>query len=171
MTGCSLFFCVRMSIRVSQVVGLAGGLAVSVTWIYALISNKFSDILQEIMFAAFDQFEFYVIILLISAFAFSQFQSVYINYSTHDGVIDRLELFGIKLIGIVSVIIIPALAGVLAEILRAQSNNSELNVFELIFIGLIIIIYIFIFSSQVSINEEKLQYADRRFIARRLIHM
>jgi len=159
-----------MSIRAAQVVGLAGGLAVSATFIYALISNKFSEILQEILFGAFDQFEFYVIILLIAAFAFSKFQAVYTNYATSDGVIDRLELFGIKLIGIVSLIIIPALAGVIAEILRAQSNNSELHTFEVIFIGLIIVIYIFVFSSQVSINEENLQYADRRFIARRLIH-
>lgn len=158
-----------MSIRAAQVVGLAGGLAISFSWIYPLISNKFSDILQEILFDAFDQFEFYVIILLIAAFAFAQFQAVYIKYSTSDGVIDRFELFGIKLIDILSLVIIPALAGVMAEILRAQSNNSELSTLEVIFIGFIIVIYIFIFSSQVSNNEQHLGYADRRFVARRLI--
>lgn len=161
----------RMSIRAGQIVGLAGGIAVSLTWIYALISNKFSKILEDILFTAFDQFEFYVIILLISAFAFSQFQTLYINYSKSDGVIDRLELFGIKLIDILSVIIIPALAGVIAQILRVQSSNSELYTFETVMLGFAIIIYIFIFSSQTSVNEEKLQYSDRRFIARRLIHM
>lgn len=157
-----------MSVRAAQIAGLAGGLAISVSWIYALIANKFSDILQQILFDAFDQFEFYVIILLISAFGFYQFQHAFADHATRDGIIDRLELFGIKLIDIVSVVIIPALAGVIAEILRTQSNNSELSEFEVVAIGFIVIIYIFIFSSQNSINDEKLAYPDRRFIARYL---
>lgn len=160
----------EMSVRATRVVGLVGGLALSVGLIYGLISNKFSEVLQDILFNAFDQFEFYVVVLFMSCFAFYQFQVWYTRCASQDGILDRLEIFGIRIIDIFSVIFIPAIAGVLTTILTTQASNSELEVFEVIFIGFFIIIYISIFSGQMITNEEHLDYAERRFIVRHLIY-
>jgi hypothetical protein len=156
-----------MSVRVGNIQDLTVHAGLSVILINGLVANKFSEIIQELLIDMIDQLEFYVIIWMLLAFAFYQFQSAYIYYARKDDTIDRFELLMVKVIDLVNLILVPAIAGVVSRIVISQSSTTEIATFDAFVVGILIVIIIFIFSSQTTINEIHSQYASRRFIARR----